>query len=149
MPNYITHARAGVAAGGIAAAYRARALPTDQLVAETIGGLIGGWIGGALPDVLEPATSPNHRKLAHSAVTGGALCFARLAEWQADCRASAEAANERLRVCQPGSGEHSRAQWEVLFWRLLAGALVGVVAGYASHLALDAGTPRGLPLLGA
>jgi hypothetical protein len=35
---------------------------------------------------------------------------------------------------------------EMLF-RLLAGFIAGLLAGYASHLALDALTPKGLPVL--
>jgi hypothetical protein len=149
MPNRATHARAGAAVGVGAAVYCAREAPTEQLLAEAVGGLLGGWLGGVMPDVLEPATSPNHRKLAHSAVAGGALTLARIAEWQASCRTAADAAASRATAHPLGTSERSRAEWEVLLWRLLAGALVGFVAGYASHLALDAGTARGLPLLGA
>ena len=34
-----------------------------------------------------------------------------------------------------------------LFWRALAGFVNGLAAGYISHLVLDAGTPRSIPLL--
>jgi hypothetical protein len=34
-----------------------------------------------------------------------------------------------------------------LFWRFLAGFTNGLAAGYVSHLALDAATPRSIPLL--
>jgi hypothetical protein len=34
-----------------------------------------------------------------------------------------------------------------LFWRFLAGFLNGIAAGYVSHLALDAASPRSIPLL--
>ncbi len=34
-----------------------------------------------------------------------------------------------------------------LFWCMATGFLNGLPAGYVSHLALDAFTPRGLPLL--
>jgi membrane-bound metal-dependent hydrolase YbcI (DUF457 family) len=149
MPNYSTHAQTGAMVGALAAVYRARSAPTDQMVAETVGGLLGGWLGGILPDVLEPARDPNHRKLAHSLAAGGALTLARIAEWQAGCRTAADAATSRSLMHPMGSSERSSAEWDAFFWRLLAGALVGLVAGYASHLALDAGTPRGLPLLGA
>ena len=113
-----------------AAAYRARTAPTDQLIAEAIGGLIGGWVGGVLPDILEPATSPNHRRVAHSAAAGGALALVRIAEWQASCRAAADAAVTRALAQPVGSPERESAEWDVLFWRLLAGILVGLVAGY-------------------
>jgi len=32
-------------------------------------------------------------------------------------------------------------------WRMLSGFAVGAATGYDSHLALDACTPRGIPLL--
>jgi hypothetical protein len=35
-----------------------------------------------------------------------------------------------------------------IFWEFLAGFLNGLMAGYTSHLALDALTPRSIPLLG-
>ncbi len=34
-----------------------------------------------------------------------------------------------------------------LFWRALAAFANGLAAGYLSHLVLDAGTPRSIPLL--
>ena len=148
MPNYSTHARTGAAVGVVAAAYRAREAPTNQMLVEAIGGLLGGWVGGVLPDVLEPARHPHHRKLGHSVAAAGALTLARIAEWQATFRTAADAAASRSLVHPIGSIERSSAEWDELFWRLLAGVLVGLVAGYASHLVLDAGTPRGLPLLG-
>lgn len=148
MPDYATHARAGAVSGALVALYRARSAPSDQMLAETLGGLVGGFVGGVLPDVLEPARDPNHRKLAHSVIAGGALTLTRVAEWQAACRSTADAATARVAAYPVGSSERSRAEWDALFWRLVAGALVGLVTGYASHLVLDAGTPRGLPLLG-
>ncbi len=148
MPNRATHARVGAAVGTLAALYRARTVPADQLMAEVVGGLLGGCIGGVLPDVLEPATNPNHRNLAHSALAGGALMLARIAEWQAHCRAAADEATNRARLHPAGSAACSSAQREAMLWRLLAGALVGLVAGYVSHLVLDAGTAHGLPLVG-
>jgi hypothetical protein len=36
-----------------------------------------------------------------------------------------------------------------LMWRLAAGFANGLAAGYISHLALDAATPRSIPLLKA
>ena len=147
MPNRATHAQVGAAAGGICAALRVAGAPTTHQLAETIGGLIGGWVGGVLPDVLEPATTPNHRQAAHSVVAGGTLMLARLAEWQAGCRAAADGAARRALLLPLRSDERRRAETEALVWRFVAGALVGLVAGYASHLLLDATTARGLPFL--
>lgn len=33
------------------------------------------------------------------------------------------------------------------FWRMLTGFANGLAAGYLSHLAIDAGTPRSIPIL--
>lgn len=148
MPNRATHAKVGAAVGATVAVYRARSAPVNHVIAEGVGGLLGGWVGGVLPDVLEPATSPNHRRFAHSVVAGGTLTFARLAEWQATCRTSADRAAEVAILHPADSPERSQAELSALFWRFLAGALVGLVAGYASHLILDATTTRGLPFIG-
>lgn len=148
MPNFAEHARAGAVVGLVAAAYSARNAPTEQQIVESVGGLIGGYLGGILPDVLEPANSPHHRQLAHSVVTATAFSLGRYAEWQAACRSRAGEAAQRLAACAPGSPERSRAERDVFLFRLLAGFLVGVAAGYVSHLALDARTPRGIPWVG-
>ena len=74
-----------------------------------------------VPDILEPALTPNHRNVAHSFVAGsGLLSFAR-------------------HRC----GADNR-DWEELQKILWAAA----TTGYLSHLLADACTPRGLPLLG-
>jgi hypothetical protein len=36
---------------------------------------------------------------------------------------------------------------EEVFWRFAAGFANGLAAGYVSHIVLDAGTPRSIPLL--
>lgn len=138
----------GALAGGTVAATRAREEPTPEFTAEAIGGLFGGWAGGVLPDVLEPATSPHHRQLAHSLVAAGGLTMAKLAEWQASCRSAATAATQRAGSLPVGCAERNNAESAAILWRLAAGVIVGLVVGYGSHLALDACTPRGLPLIG-
>ena len=148
MPRRATHSSVGATAGMVAAVYRVRAMPADHAVAAAVGGLLGGAIGGVVPDVLEPATHPNHRGFAHSAVAGGALVFAPVAEFEASCQAKAAAWDEAAGANPQGSAERSRAELRAWLWRLLAGAAVGIVAGYASHLVLDACTPRSLPLIG-
>lgn len=77
---------------------------------------------GTLPDVLEPATSPNHRQFFHS------LAFAAMVGW----------------------GLHELWQWEPdEEWQgwLKSGLLVAGGA-YLVHLAMDATTDKSLPLLG-
>lgn len=148
MPNRRTHGVVGALTGGTVAAVRVSNAATPDFAAEMIGGIIGGWIGGVLPDVIEPATSPNHRQLAHSVLAGGVLSLARVAEWQAGCRRSASAVAQRALLLPVGSPERGDAELAAAAWRLAAGILIGLVVGYASHLALDACTPRGLPLIG-
>ena len=116
--------------------------PTHRLVAGATVGLyladqeakaglttLNPFVGGAaasfftnLPDILEPATSPNHRAFFHSLAFAGLLA----------------------------TGLHKLHQWQPeteleTFWRGV-GLLVG--SAYLIHLALDFTTRKSLPLLG-
>lgn len=66
MARFKTHAAIGVIVGGGIAAYDShkenRQVKFDVLLA----GIAGGFLGGILPDLLEPATDPNHRKIFHA-----------------------------------------------------------------------------------
>ena len=148
MPNRRTHTEVGAITGVATALFLAKGQPTAFFLAEAAGGLLGGALGGIAPDVLEPATSPNHRKLAHSLVTAGTLTLARVTEWQSDCRRQATARAHAALTCLPGSRERSDAELAAVAWSFLAGFIAGCFAGYASHLALDSMTTRSLPLLG-
>jgi membrane-bound metal-dependent hydrolase YbcI (DUF457 family) len=75
-----------------------------------------------LPDILEPAVTPHHRQFFHSLAFAGLLI----------------AAGKALYDWQPETDEGR-------FWR--KAGLIGLGA-YLCHLALDATTPRSLPLLG-
>jgi hypothetical protein len=69
-----------------------------------------------------------------------------LGGWQAQLRAEA---SRRASLRQPAVTSFERF-WQVLveiLCRLGAGALAGLLAGYGSHVALDAFTPASLPLL--
>ena len=44
-------------------------------------------------------------------------------------------------------GEQLMRTLEILFWLALVALLKGLAAGYVSHLALDALTPRGIPII--
>ena len=58
-------------------------------------------------------------------------------------------ANEQRALFDKTDGFDAFLHW--VFWvglRLLSGAMAGLIAGYLSHLALDACTPKSLPLLG-
>ena len=124
---------------------------------ETIGGGFGGYLASMLPDQLEPATSSWHRGACHSLTAAGVVGSLDnvLLQMAASCRAEANKYRAIQTVRDPFTGEfrsvpigffQTLAEW---FWSFLAGLLNGLSAGYLSHLALDAGTPRSIPFLGA
>jgi inner membrane protein len=147
MPNRKTHAIAGVGAGLVATAVSARHLPAEHRAIEVLAGTFGGYVGGIAPDVLEPALDPNHRDLFHSVMVGGAVGAAVIADWHASCRQWAAECDARAAAAPIGSDLRRSEELTALLWRLAAGFLVGFVAGYVSHLALDAGTARSVPLI--
>lgn len=86
--------------------------------------LAAGAVGALcanLPDILEPATSPNHRKTCHSVALAAVLMVGMKKAWQ----------------------------WEPEddLGRLLRFVALAGGAGYLVHLALDATTRRSLPLI--
>lgn len=167
MPGKKTHSYVGMTAGIGYAAFQAKEQVSANLLVEAAGGAAGGWCGGLLPDVFEPGTSSWHRSLAHSGAAGTAIVAVRgkLTEWQTLCRQKAEycriqaeqngmltmvpdPSRPNLFVPAPVNGwAQFRWKLEELFWRFAAGFANGLAAGYISHLALDAATPRSIPLL--
>jgi len=87
-----------------------------ELAGVTLAGREIGGVTGLLPDILEPATNPHHRKTMHSVTTGLVLTGTTLANQKKMPRVIRSLVN--------------------------AGS-----AGYLNHLALDARTPMGLPLI--
>jgi membrane-bound metal-dependent hydrolase YbcI (DUF457 family) len=119
-------------------------------LAEVLGGVLGGGIGGRLPDWIEPASTPNHRGLFHGMTAAAGVAtvgLARLAELQAECRRRATLATQRAASSSPECPVRQQAEWEARAWRFVAGLLTGLIAGYLSHLILDAATPKGLPVV--
>ena len=147
MPNCRTHTSAGAAAGAGLAAYHSRHAPPAHQLVEVAGGILGGAWGGRLPDLLEPATSPCHRDVAHSCLTLVAVGAVTLEEWRRSCRERAEDYRRRLMDSAVTPGTRLLYTIFELFWRFAAGVLTGLQAGYVSHLVLDGCTPSGLPLV--
>ncbi len=155
MPNRDIHRPVGMVAGGAYAGVRAhrrykdRPQPTAPIVAETMGGIAGGWLGGALPDWIDPPTSPNHRNYGHGIATvAGAVAWTAdaLLALQQKLRAQADKLlNERGQLQSDAARALSIGAEFAL--RFLAGLLDGLIAGYASHLAMDFCTPSSLPLV--
>lgn len=150
MPNRDVHTKVGVVAGGSYALYMSYGQPTWHMVAETAGGVLGGFAGGVVPDLIDTPSSPQHRAEAHSvAISGiaGGFVSERLPDWQASLR---KQANRYAAMKAQSASPLDQFIFWLMEWgcRLLAGALAGFLAGYASHLVLDSLTPQSLPLFG-
>ncbi len=165
MPGRETHAYVGLTAGLGYAAFQAKGQSQLNVVVEAAGGALAGWWAGQLPDVFEPAISSWHRSVAHSGTAAATIVVTarrKLTAVQDQCRKQAEVCRTKrhslklvphpsqpnLFVPAPGQRlEHFLLTIEELLWRLAAGFANGLAAGYVSHLALDAATPRSIPLL--
>lgn len=84
----------------------------------TLISLFGGAFAGLLPDLLEPATNPNHRSIFHSLALLSLLIYGNCKVWQNDNL------NERQKL-----------------------AMSLLSTAYGSHLVADSTTTKGLPLL--
>jgi membrane-bound metal-dependent hydrolase YbcI (DUF457 family) len=120
MASFKQHAAIGAAVGGFAnAVYQliqkqqdpGRTFDWAQLGACT---LVGAAVG-TLADVIEPATSPNHRAFFHSFAFAAVGTYASHGPHTEEWRPEQRAAARLFSYC------------------------------YLSHLAADAGTPKGLP----
>jgi hypothetical protein len=157
MPDAKTHKLVGAGTGAIYAGYRAKDQSNPNWWVEVAGGAVGGYVGGLLPDILEPATSPQHRDLAHSWVAGGGIVglHSAIEAWEAACRENAEKCRALPMAAQVTTFVHAPIDpiSQLLFslfeflWRFSAGFANGLTVGYVSHLALDAATPSSLPWL--
>lgn len=146
------HDSAGVVAGVATALLTARkdAEPYEMML-EAIGGGLGGRFGSHVPDVLEPAIHSHHRDVMHSITVATTL----VAKGQKRAMKVVDRLRERA--------DHLRARRETstnllerfilvlaeAACRMAAGFVAALIPGYVSHLALDAATPRGIPLIAA
>ncbi len=147
MPNGKVHAGAGIVSGAGFALARSAGEPGSCPPLEALGGAVGGYLGGKLPDWIEPGISSWHRGRAHS-VTAGAVIVGLgrdyLTSWENWCRSEAENVRLARMELPQGSGQAIILTVYETVLRVLAGLLGGILAGYISHLWLDAGTPRGI-----
>jgi len=99
-----------------------------------------------LPDKLEPATSPRHRKFWHSLFVG--LSIIGLATVKVFCDSNqAERAQNQYgfeMTANAFSGKPQKYSW---FKRRMNNLLVGAAIGYVSHLAMDLHTKARLPII--
>ena len=121
MPNRDTHLLIGFIIG-VAGYAITRWLQNEEIrpLSALIAGA-GGAIAGELPDILEPAFSPNHRSHLHSVTTGLTLSY--------------------VATQIPTSGMLQSVDSDT---KAIA---VGVVCGYVSHLLADGTTRKGLPVI--
>lgn len=147
MANRRTHRTFGVIAGAALAFALSKGQPLLHRIFEIIGGAIAGLISALLPDMFEPADSPNHRSLFHGLLPNTLLiiyCARRLRPSQFSLRSRADNHADLARRAQTTGLKLWHRSLE-FFCRFFAGAVAGALAGYGSHLALDAITPRSLP----
>lgn len=142
------HTLVGTIAGGCAVAYRAQTQEPIYSSIETIAGCFWGYVGSRLPDIIEPALSPNHRQFAHSAIAGIGISksiYLFLKDWEEYYRASANHFKSK-QIQTDWLKKFIYIVLEFLF-RIIAAGFCGLSAGYLSHLILDGSTPKGLPLV--
>lgn len=147
MPDRRTHTMVAVPVGALVALASAPEHQGMAAFATLLGGGVGGYIGGAMPDLLEPSTSGHHRDFAHSVAGGALLCASPIYALSARWREEAGALERTAGLLRMDSADRAKLVAQAFWLNLAAGLLVGFLAGYLSHLALDAVTPRSLPLL--
>ncbi len=147
MPGRAVHTMAGAGVGAGLGVLVVGPAPDHQMRQMAVFSTLGGALGGAMPDLLEPATSPNHRDVCHGLIFTAAVCFGLYALWAGTCRTRAAACDERAASLELGSDARYHEEARADFWRALGALALGFAAGYASHVALDGGTPDGIPLL--
>jgi inner membrane protein len=118
--NAAAHQLTACAAVGLFLADREQRAGNSTL--QPLAGGLAASVFTKLPDLLEPATSPNHRQFFHS------LLFASFL----------------------GVGLYKLRQWEPQDGADKAWKTLGMIAisGYLIHLALDATTAKSLPCIG-
>lgn len=149
MPNYKTHQFGGAIGGGAFAYYCARGQEPQAVLLETMSGALTGSIIGVVPDRIDPPNSPRHRSAGHGVVPvaiGTTAYLKNLDSWQNSLRSIAQ----EHTISRSQTDSFWSQLWHLLveiLCRIAAGALAGIAGGYISHLALDATTPMGLPIL--
>ena len=149
MANGKLHAAVGGTVGGGFAYITAVQQPPPQVVLEIIGGCFGGVVGAKAPDWVDPPTSPNHRGIGHGAIPVSVVAkwyLDNLQSWQTECRVMVED-HARYRNQSQTDLERMWHGFLEMMFRLFAGFLAGLPAGYLSHIGLDVLTPKCLPVI--
>lgn len=153
MADRATHQRVAVLTGTATGFFVARELEGAPWLARITGTIAAAKLGGALPDILEPGIHSWHRGSFHSltALLGsGHLMVVQPSAfrgWITGLDKRARRLRAEREALPPDHPDQGCLMIKEMLSHFLTGAAVGLVAGYASHLLLDARTPRGLPLL--
>jgi membrane-bound metal-dependent hydrolase YbcI (DUF457 family) len=130
----------GAAATVAASLYAYKKVKTEYAFLYPIGGVLGGIVGGKLPDIIDRPDTPNHRSFAHSvALVGFSVWTEKETVFFQNILTELQVIAEELN----NKGEIFLA----VCCHFIAAFIIGLVAGYGAHLALDTCGARKLPLL--
>jgi len=118
MPNNDEHTLVGGLLGLMCYFGHKNLTGTKPSLLGAAGSTVLGAAAGSLPDMIEPATSPQHRGLFHSASVGLGLTY----------------------LLRKAARSETLSREEKLVTAILG-------LGYLSHLSLDSRTSQGLPLI--
>ena len=135
MPNGGTHIIAGAVCGALASTVIQKKLEPDKTIEfdQLLLSTGTGGLCGRVPDVLEPASNPNHRDFFHSFTCAAILGFGGAELWS-------NIKERKTQRMQLGIQEISGAEI------LLMLGLVAVLA-ILLHLFMDGFTQKGLPII--
>jgi len=140
MASKLEHNYGGMLAGTALECLTKGTLPPGQAVLETIGAAWGGHVGSRIPDTVNPPVGFNHWGFAHSYTAGaGTIAVSAPNVWQV--RDQLRQAGNDLLAMSYEYGDTPLLQLlaalGAAFMHLMAGFVVGLPAGYVSHLVLD------------
>jgi len=147
MPNHNEHLVWGAVAGAGYCLSSSLIRGREISIAELFGGALSGAIASKLPDILEPATHPNHRSTFHSLCSLAGAGTVALPWMEEERQRRLQLADYARSHANASVIESDRRYWlqNALWHDFVAGLLAGLVMGYISHLVADSFTPKGLP----
>lgn len=136
-------------AGVTDAVHAARNQLSQDLEVETLGRILGGHVAGTIYDVLEPTRASWHRDFFHASIPNFTVqnwAVTALPNILAALRTAAEQ-KSALRMANSDPSLRLPHAISEFVLRLLSVALIGFAVGAASHVILNLGDPRVLPLI--
>lgn len=149
MAGYKTHKVVGGFVGASTSFMYARNQPPMLAFAETLGGWFAGQYAGTWADIAEPAISSHHRDFCHAlapTACGATFVFRQVDAAHAFLRSQAQLYFQQAANTNDGIEQFVNIVASLLI-HVAAGMVPAIPASYVSHIALDAVTPRSVPLL--